>query len=122
MSFPFPPSPLVCVPSAIPLTQRAEHLLLAKRLLKHEAIYTGCIDDGYEVRFPQTSFDSISRFVANERKCCPALRFAIDVAPDDGGITLRLTGPEGAREFIAAELPLKISAGDAADRAKACCG
>jgi hypothetical protein len=39
-----------------------------------------------------------------ERLCCRFLRFTINVDPDEGPITLDLTGPPGTREFISAIL------------------
>lgn len=40
----------------------------------------------------------------NECRCCPFLGFTLELLPDDGPLTLRLTGPDGVREFLAAEL------------------
>jgi len=38
--------------------------------------------------------------------CLPgAIPEAVALGPDDGPITLRLTGPDGTREFVDAELP-----------------
>jgi hypothetical protein len=48
----------------------------------------------------------IARTVDNERKCCRFLRFALTVEPDDGPITMDLTGPPGTREFLAAMFDL----------------
>lgn len=42
----------------------------------------------------------------NERRCCPFLAFAIELPPGEGALTLRLAGPEGVREFLAAELDI----------------
>jgi hypothetical protein len=46
------------------------------------------------------------RFVSNERLCCPFLEFGITIAPANGPVWLRLTGPEGTRAFLEAELRL----------------
>ena len=48
----------------------------------------------------------IARTVDNERKCCRSLRFAVTVEPDNGPITVDLTGPPGTREFLAAMFDL----------------
>ena len=42
----------------------------------------------------------ITRFVDNERRCCPFLRFVLDVAPGHGPIWLQISGPEGAKAVL----------------------
>lgn len=37
-----------------------------------------------------------------ERQCCRWLRFAMTMEPDDGPITLTLSGPHGSRVFLSA--------------------
>jgi len=37
-----------------------------------------------------------------ERHCCRFLRFELGVAPDEGPLSLTVTGPAGTREFLAA--------------------
>jgi len=49
--------------------------------------------------------DGVARFVSAEQRCCPFLRFEIVVAAADGPVWLQMTGPDGTREFLAAELP-----------------
>ncbi|MBI4409686.1 MAG: hypothetical protein HY561_08265 [Gemmatimonadetes bacterium] len=41
-------------------------------------------------------------FILFERGCCPFLRFELEFEPG-GPLWLRIRGPEGAKEFIAAE-------------------
>jgi hypothetical protein len=61
-------------------------------------------ENGFVFLFPQTnSSENISRFaefIFNERRCCPFLEFTLKVAPNDGPISLLLSGPEGTREFL----------------------
>ena len=98
---------LVCIPDAIPREERSGHFALAKELFERLAIAQKDLPDGYAVHFPSTSFQQLATFVNNERRCCPAIRFELDVSPDGEPIVLRMTGPEGAREFLKAELPIK---------------
>lgn len=100
-------SEFVCVPDAIPQEERAGHFALAKQLFGRLAIAQQDLPDGYAVHFPAAVFDEIAKFVANERRCCPAIRFEIDVKSAGERIILRMSGPEGAREFLRAELSLK---------------
>lgn len=100
-------SEFVCIPDAIPHEERAGHFALAKELFERLAIAQDDLPHGYAVHFSAAVFDQVAKFVGNERRCCPAIRFEIDVSPAGERITLRMSGPEGAREFLKAELPLK---------------
>jgi hypothetical protein len=44
----------------------------------------------------------LTAVVDAERQCCRWLRFAVVVEPDGGPITLTLSGPDGARQFLSA--------------------
>jgi hypothetical protein len=61
------------------------------------------LPNGYSFQFPAEMFDEVAQFVSKERRCCPFLAFEIVMAPADGPLSLRVTGPEGTREFLAAE-------------------
>ena len=102
------PMPLACVPDAIPAAERAPHARLARALF-HDAAAIEPMDDGgegYRVVLDASQHDEVARWVANERLCCPFLRFVVDVAPGAGALTLTLTGPPGARALLDAELGL----------------
>ena len=62
--------------------------------------------DGYMFRYPAALLPTVAAFVTLERRCCPFFRFALDVEPDDGPLWLTITGHEGVKAFIAAELGL----------------
>jgi hypothetical protein len=98
---------LVCIPEAIPREARAGDFALAKQLFEHLAIAQEELVDGYAVHFPSTAFDQLAKFVSNERRCCPAIRFELEVQPAGEPIILRMSGPKGARDFLKAELPIK---------------
>lgn len=59
-------------------------------------------ETGYSVTFPGTAgaLNEVLSFIATERECCPFLRFELDVAPNDGPITLRMTGPSDVKDLI----------------------
>jgi hypothetical protein len=98
---------LVCIPEAIPRGERSGHFALAKELFERLAIAQEDLPQGYAVHFPSTAFQQLAAFVNNERRCCPAIRFELDVSPAGEPIILRMTGPEGAREFLKEELPIR---------------
>jgi hypothetical protein len=62
------------------------------------------LPDGYRLRFAPSehTLGAIARMVEAERHCCRFLRFTLTVEPDEGPITVDLTGPPGTREFLSA--------------------
>ena len=95
---------LACVPDAIPQAERAGHFALAQRLLTKQARERADLPDGYAFRFAAEDFAAIAQFVANERKCCPFVRFEVTVGEAAGPVWLRMTGAPGTREVLRAEL------------------
>ncbi len=47
-----------------------------------------------------------AEFITRERLCCPFFRFELALEPGSEALALRLTGPEGVREFIRQEMGL----------------
>ena len=58
--------------------------------------------DGYALRFAADDYAAITQFIDNERRCCPFLRFVLEVPPGGDPIRLEITGPEGARDVLRA--------------------
>ena len=98
-------TPLACVPGAIPARERTTHFALLTRLFGESARTRERLPDGYCFRFDGDALDDVTAFIVNERRCCPFLFFTLEVAPAEGPILLRLTGPAGIHEFLDAELP-----------------
>jgi hypothetical protein len=98
--------PIACVLNAIPIAKRDGHFALAKRLLMDVALKREVLKDGYAFSFAQDEFESIAAFVNNERRCCPFMRFEIVIEAHPPSASLRMTGPEGTRELLDAELGL----------------
>ena len=96
---------LACVPDAIPAAERPAHVERLARLFTTAVRERRTLPDGYAYRFDADAFDELARWVANERRCCPFLRFTVELAPGDGPVWVRLTGPTGTRAFLDAELP-----------------
>lgn len=95
---------ILCIPGAIPATERTAHFALATRLLNELATSQTALADGYEFRFPAGALQSIAQFIANERLCCPFMRFDIHVEPGASELILQMTGPVGTREVIETEV------------------
>ncbi|MBB6094993.1 hypothetical protein HNQ60_003880 [Povalibacter uvarum] len=98
--------PIACVPAAIPAGERRAHFALAERLFGELALGRLPLDDGYQFRFPATALSIVTKFLTNERLCCPFMRFALEIEPGTDAIVLRMTGPIGTREILDAELNL----------------
>ena len=77
---------------------------LAKRLFTEAAEHREPLPEGYAFRFQAEMFEAIAKFVANERKCCPFIQFEISLSQSSDPIWLRMSGPEGTRAAIDAEL------------------
>jgi hypothetical protein len=107
-------APFACDMTAIPAAERPAHHELIRRLMDHLLEETRELPDGLEFRFPADEYDSVVRFVARERLCCPFLSFTVDVTPGRGPLCLRLTGAEGVKDFMRAELGLPAHATDRA--------
>jgi len=97
---------LACVPYAIPAAERKAHFALAERVFRELAIARTALTDGYAITFRADALVSIAQFVANERLCCPFLRFALELEPAGDTLLLRMTGPTGTRDVLDAELQI----------------
>lgn len=60
------------------------------------------LPDGYELQFPGSTewARNISEFIVAERECCRFFTFETIYQPGQGGITLRIRGPEGVKAFL----------------------
>ena len=98
------PSVLACVPGAIPKRQRFEHFQRIRQLFRGGKVTPVELPNGYQFTFAPELFADVSQFVENERKSCPFLSFGMRVVPEHPGVVLEITGPAGAKEFLALEL------------------
>ena len=92
--------------TAIPTEQRSAHHALIRRLMTQAVEEIRESPNGLSFRFPASEYEALAEFMRRERLCCPFLTFALELAPEQGPLTLRLTGPEGVVPFIRAELDL----------------
>jgi hypothetical protein len=93
-----------CNLGALTKSERAAHERISAALLSSVEERKE-LKNGYAFRLPASSLVPAAQWVANERKCCPFFAFQIEVA-GSGDLWLRLTGPEGVKPFIVAELGL----------------
>ena len=83
--------------------RRYETLIAEMRTAGQEARE---LPDGYAFRFPSEGsiFLAISEWITLERLCCPFLRLVLETDGEGGPTWLRVTGREGVKEFLRAEL------------------
>lgn len=74
--------------------------------LKQQIIEKKEIKNGFAFKFPGTDnvLDELTEFIKTERECCVFFHFAISVSGDKSEAWLELTGADGVKEFIIAEL------------------
>jgi hypothetical protein len=84
----------------------------ARRRGEVEKIFEGCLQadelvDGYEFQFPGSDewAATLTEFIVFERGCCPFFAFELIFESGRGPIRLRVRGPEGAKEMVAAMIP-----------------
>lgn len=100
-------SPMICDLTAMDSEQRERYQALVQRL--HASVQDiQEVAEGYALRFPPESSTClmIAEFITLERLCCPFLSFRLDVEREGGPVWLRLTGREGVKAFLQAELGL----------------
>jgi hypothetical protein len=64
------------------------------------------IETGFRYRFEGSDkmIDTLASFVKTERLCCDFFQFTLTIAGENDDIWLELTGPEGVKDFIRAEI------------------
>ncbi len=94
--------PIACDMDALP---NPDHHRAITEVLFSQACSVVELDDGYTVVFPVAAFHLITVFVDGERRCCPFLRFIIDIAPDRRTVHLTLSGHhDEVKAFLRAAL------------------
>jgi hypothetical protein len=95
--------PVSCSLNERELAERRAGILADLRARRREARW---LLNGASFRFAAdpAMLAALAEFIQLESKCCPFLRFRLTVEPGGGPVWLELTGPEGTREFLQAEL------------------
>lgn len=90
--------PIACTLSSVELRER-ETTLLAQ--FKSVVIAMEEIDEGYWFRLPgdSKSLALVVEVLLAERECCPFLKFDLTAEPNQGPLTLRVTGPAGTKDL-----------------------
>lgn len=92
------------LPPAV-LQERKETVL---RELRDQVLAKEELENGFAFKFPGSDdmLDQLSEFIKAERACCDFFVFGLSISGDSSEIWLELSGPAGAKEFIATELEI----------------
>jgi hypothetical protein len=95
------PSPIACRMDALTAAERARRSEVLK-VLRGRLIGTAETDDGIAFRLAgEPDVPALAReFISYESRCCPFLRFGLDVGAHEGPVVLRLGGGPGVKEFL----------------------
>jgi hypothetical protein len=105
---PMPNTPLACNLFGLTEQQRKRQQELRQQLFE-DGREVRELSDGYAIGLPATTTTILAaaEFVTLERLCCPFFRFELSVGGNAEPLWLRLTGEEGVKEFLKAELMRK---------------
>jgi hypothetical protein len=92
-------TPMACGLTSAELRERAATLLARFR---SAVIGTEELRDGYALLVSGEGkwIAMIAEMIAAERECCPFLTFELVAPPNMGPVTVSVTGPAGAKEFL----------------------
>ncbi|MEE9198269.1 MAG: hypothetical protein V3U26_00570 [Dehalococcoidia bacterium] len=100
-------SPIACNMAAFDAAQRERHGALMEHL-RSATQEVRELPNGYSLRLPpeQSMCLAVAEFITLERLCCPFLSFALEVEREGGPLWLRMTGRDGVKQLLKAELGL----------------
>src|SRR5215217_1227004 len=98
-------SPFACDMTAIAPKQRGAHIATIEKLFR-SVQSSRELPDGYafELRNEPAVLLTAAEFIVNERLCCPFFDFVLEIEREGGSVWLSLTGREGVKPIIMAEV------------------
>ena len=98
-------SPFACDMTAIAAEQRDPHQANVRKLFS-AVTEVQEIADGYKFRLSNTSeiLMTAAEFMTLERLCCSFFNFRLEIEREHGAVWLDITGREGVKPFIVAEI------------------
>jgi len=98
-------TPIACDLTVFSLSERMEHLALAKSLFQR-ARQIMEHDDGFTFVFEKSpSLDlQVENWISKEKRCCPFFSFELSSTNMPPLLNLKISGPDGAKEILRAEL------------------
>ena len=98
-------SPFACDMTALAPEHRGAHIATIEKLFRSVKCSRE-LSDGYAFELPNESdlLSTAAEFIVNERLCCPFFDFALEIEREGGPVWLSLTGRDGVKPFIMAEI------------------
>ena len=98
-------SPFACDMTAIAPGERDRHLARIERIFRSVKSVRE-MANGYSFQLPNDSeiLLTAAHFIALERLCCPFFGFDLEIEREGGSVWLSLTGRDGVKPFIMAEI------------------
>ncbi len=99
---------IACNLKALTAAERSEHARLS-RLLAGAVSKRSPVEGGYvfSLELKLLPLPELATWVTLERKCCPFLRFLIEVTSGSETIGLTVSGGPGVKEFLESEFQLR---------------
>jgi hypothetical protein len=98
------PVALACDAGALDPITRSRHFIWIRFQLPRLVREVTELPEGIGLKFSAADLRSVATFVDRERRCCPFLGFELTLLPGEEVLWLRLTGGEGVKRFLRAEL------------------
>jgi hypothetical protein len=98
------PLPLACNLAALDAAERKQHGLVTEQLFA-TLVEVRELADGYAFgcRQDDTLWMKAAQFVDRERRCCSFFTFGLELDNQTEVVWLRLSGPDGVKDFIQQE-------------------
>ena len=98
-------SPFACRMDAIESDKRERHIATARQVFQVVKSIRE-LSNGYAFHLPNDSetMRMVAEFISLERLCCPFFGFTLEIEPEGGSVWLQLTGRDGVKPFIRAEI------------------
>jgi len=109
-------SPFACDMTAIAPEQRGAHVATIGKLFRSVQSKRE-LPDGYAFELPNDSdvLLTAAEFISLERLCCPFFGFSLEIERERGSVWLSLTGRDGVKPFILAEIGAHLPVGAQSD-------
>ena len=98
-------SPFACQMDAIEPDKRQQHVATAHKVFQAVKSIRE-LPNGYAFQLPDEAetLQMVWEFISLERLCCPFFGFTFEIEPEGRSVWLELTGREGIKPFIRAEI------------------
>jgi hypothetical protein len=97
--------PVVCDPAAFDSSEGFQAHMEEGRKILARATERRELGDGWALRLPgdDATLLACAHWLLGERRCCAFLTFTLECRPQ-GELWMRITGPDGAKDVLRAEL------------------